>query len=169
MTEASNPNFVISEELISRMEAHGAYAAASADLRICAAASADLRVCAHRGGDEAAFRALRDAFYHGKIAKGCNVTIDEAKRRIALGSAKNHKLAADKRRDEKTETIYGAAKTQWSRVRDDAGLPKLHVGGNRVAGGAMGNSPSSGVTIERMIASTLPSSWIGGWDLSYRP
>lgn len=76
-------------------------------------------------------KAFQTLFYQGAIMCALNLHAVEAARRLALGSGDNAKLAAADKRDEETETVYTAVKTQWSRVCDDVGLPKLHKGGNR--------------------------------------
>lgn len=141
-TETPSPAIIIAEIEANAMRDAGATAIAST--QPASAILTHAKVDARNSELCLAYQAL---FYEGAIMRGVNVDVTEAKRRLALGSAKNAKLDADKRRDDATETVYGAAKTQWSRACDGAGLPKLHIGGNRGANGKAGNEATKDAPI----------------------
>ena len=90
----------------------------------------------------------REAFYQGFIATRRKVALEEAMRRLGLGSAKNKNLNAEDKRDDLTEADYSLAKFYWSKACDDAELPKLHKGGNR-AGKAGGKPAATAPTPEK--------------------
>ena len=138
-TNVVEPMATVIVPVISEQDQHAMRTAGGVAIDATSNASAILKSASVDTRKSPLCLAYQALFYEGALMIGCTIDVAEAKRRLALGAASNAKLKPEEKRDDATETIYGAAKTQWSRVCDGAGLPKLHIGGNR---GANDKSPA---------------------------